>query len=103
MKGLGAAKQKLGIGVHKDGKSDKLWLSQQTYMEKILMRFNMYIVKLVNIHLPFHCKLYSSLCPGNKEEKDCMSHASYANTVGKLMFVMRCSRLYISHAVGVVS
>jgi hypothetical protein len=32
-----------------------------------------------------------------------MSHVPYANAVGRLMFVMKCSRLDISHAVGVVS
>jgi hypothetical protein len=54
------------------------------------------------IPLAFHFKLSSSLCLGSKEEKDYMSRVSYANTVGRLMFVMKCSRLDISHAVGVV-
>jgi hypothetical protein len=100
MKDLGATKQILGIGVHRDEKNGKLWLSQQKSMEKILMWFNMNIVKLVNIPLVFHCNLSSSLCPGSKEEK-VMSHVPHANIVGRLMFAMECSN--ISHAVGVVS
>ena len=38
MKDLGATKQILGIEIHKDKKIGKLWLSQQEYVEKILMR-----------------------------------------------------------------
>jgi len=100
MKDLGATKQILGIGVHKDGKNGEMWLSQQKSMEKILMWFNMNIVKPINIPIVFHCKIYSSLCFGCKEEK-VMSHVSHANSVGRLVFVMKCSN--ISHAVGVVS
>lgn len=32
-----------------------------------------------------------------------MSHLSYPNVVGSLMYAMVCTRLDISHAVGVVS
>jgi hypothetical protein len=100
---LGATKQILGMGVQRDGENGKLWLSQQKYMEKILMRFKMYIVKPINIPIAFHCKISSSLCPSSKEEKNYMSHVPYANTVGKLMIVMKCLRLDISHGVGVDS
>jgi hypothetical protein len=72
-------------------------------MEKILMRFIMNIVKLLNIPLYFHCNIYSILCHGSMEEKDYMSHVPYANTIGRLMFAMECSRLDISHAFSVVS
>jgi hypothetical protein len=60
-------------------------------------------VKLINIPLAFHCKISSCLCHGSKEEKDCMSHVPYASAIGRLMFAMKCSRLDISHAVGVVN
>jgi hypothetical protein len=45
MKDLGATKQILGIEIHKDMKHGKLWFSQQKYVEKILLRFNMNNVK----------------------------------------------------------
>ena len=47
MKDLGEAKQILGMEIHRDMKNGKLWLSQQKYVEKILMRFSMNNVKLV--------------------------------------------------------
>jgi len=100
MKDLGEKNQILGIGVHRDEKNCKLWLSQHKSMEKILMWFSMNIVTLVNVPIVFHCKLSSSLCPGCKEE-NVMSRVSHANLVGRLVFVMKCSN--ISHVVGVVT
>jgi hypothetical protein len=63
------------------------------------MRFNMNIMKPINILLSFHCKFSSSLCPGSKEENDYMPR--YENAVGRLMFAMKCSN--ISHVVGIVN
>jgi hypothetical protein len=93
----------LGIEEHKDGKNGNLWLSQQKSTVNTLMRFSMNIVKPVNIPLAFHCKLSSSLCPGSKEGNDYIFHLPYASTIGRMMFAMKCSRLDISHEVGVVS
>jgi hypothetical protein len=103
MKDLGATKQILGMEIHRDRKNGKLWLSQQKYVEKILMRFGMNNVKPVQIPLASHFKLSSGLCPSNDEEKDYMSRVPYANAVGSLMYAMVSTRPDISHAVGVVS
>ena len=59
IKYLGAAKQILGIEIHRDMK--------HKYVEKILMKFSMNNVKPINIPLASHFKLSSSLCPSNKE------------------------------------
>ena len=59
--------------------------------------------KLVNVFLDSHFKLSSGLCPSIVEEKDYMSHIPYFNVVGCLMYSMVCTRLDISHAVGVAS
>jgi hypothetical protein len=103
MKDLGEAKKILGMEIHRDRKNGKLWLSQQKYVEKILMRFDMNNVKLVSIPLASHFKISSSLCPSTDEENDYMSRVSYANVVGSLMYVMVSTRPDISHAVGVVN
>jgi hypothetical protein len=101
---LGATKQIFGMGVHIEWENMvSCGYHNKNNMEKILMRFKMYIVKSVNIPIAFHCNLSSSLCPSSKEEKNYMSHVPYANTIGKLMIVMKCLRLDISHGVGVVS
>ena len=41
-------------------------------------------------------------CASSVEEKDYMSHVPYANSVGCLMYALVCTRLDISHALGVV-
>jgi hypothetical protein len=103
MKDLGASIQILGMDIHRDMKNGKLWLSQQKYVEKIIMRFNMNNVKPMQIPLASHLKLSSGLCSSNDEEKDYMSCVPYANAIGSLLYAMVSTRLDISHAVGVVS
>ena len=103
MKDLGAAKQILGIEIHRDRKNGKLSFSQEKYVEKILERFEMNKAKPVNVPLASHFKISSSLCSSSVEEKDYMSCVPYANSVGCLMYAMVCTRPDISHAVGIVS
>jgi hypothetical protein len=103
MKDLGTTTQILGMEIHRDRKNGNLWLSQQKYVDKILMRFGMNNVKPVQIPLASHFNLSSSLCPTNDKEKDYMSHVPYSNAVGSLMYAMVSTRPDISHAVGVVS
>ena len=60
-------------------------------------------VKSISIPLSSHYKISSGLCPSNDEEKKYMSRLPYVNAVEILMYLMVCTRPYISHAVGVVS
>ena len=103
MKDLGAEKQILGIKICKDRKNRTLTLSQADYVEKVLQRFSMKNAKVVSTPLLGHLKLTKEMCPKTQEEEDKMSKVPYASTVGSLMYVMVCTRLYIAHAVGVIS
>jgi hypothetical protein len=73
MKDLGATREILGIEIFRDIMNGKIWLSQQKYVEKILLRFGMNDVKPVLVPLDSHFNLSSSLCPSTKEEKEYMS------------------------------
>ena len=57
MKGLGSAKQILGMEITSDRKNRRLWLSQERYVERILERFNMKEAKSVTMPLGGHFKL----------------------------------------------
>jgi hypothetical protein len=103
MKDLGATKQILGMEIFRDRRNGNIWLSQQKYVEKILLRFGMNSVKQVFVPFASHFKLSSSLCPSTKEENEHMSRILYANAIGSLMYAMVSTRKNISHAVGVVS
>lgn len=57
------------------------------YVEEILIRFSVNIVKPVNIPFAFHCNLSSSLCHGFKEE-NVMYCIPYVSVLRGLMYVM---------------
>jgi hypothetical protein len=102
-KDLGVTRKILGMEIFKDTRNGNLWLSQQKYVDKILLRFGMNNVKPVSIPLASHFKISSSFCPSTKEEKEYMSRIPHANAVGSIMYVMVSTRTNISHAVRVVS
>ena len=103
MKDLRATKQILGMRIIRDKANGTLKLSQLKYVKKVLSKFNMNEVKLVNTPLGSHFKLSKEQSPKTEEEKDYMSKVPYALAIGSLMYVMVCTRLDIAHAVGVVS
>ncbi|GJT46274.1 retrovirus-related pol polyprotein from transposon TNT 1-94 [Tanacetum coccineum] len=103
MKDLGPANKILGMQIHRDRVSRKIWLSQKSYVKKILQRFNMQDCKPISTPFPTDVKLSSKMSPSNEKERMEMSRVPYASAVGSLMFAMICTRPDIAHAVGVVS
>ncbi|KAG5549866.1 hypothetical protein RHGRI_014986 [Rhododendron griersonianum] len=103
MKNLGPAKQILGMKITRDRKKGLIWLSQESYVEKILERFNMSKAKPVSCPLANHFKLSSKQCPTSEKDKAEMEKFPYASAVGSLMYAMVCTRPNLAHAVGVVS
>ena len=103
MKDLGSAKHILGMKIYHDKKNMKLWLFQESYIEKVLERFNMSKAKAVCSPLAGHLMLSSKQCPISEKDMKEMRKVPYASVIGSLMYVMVCTRLDIGHAVGVVS
>jgi hypothetical protein len=64
---LGGEKQISVMEIHRDRKDGKLWLLQQKYVEKILMRFGMYNVDVVQIPLVSHFNITLSVFPSNEK------------------------------------
>ncbi|KAF5938278.1 hypothetical protein HYC85_025784 [Camellia sinensis] len=103
MKDLGPAKQILGMKIVRDHKERLIWLSQESYIEKVLERFNMNKAKPVGCPLAGHFKLSSNQCPTSEKDKEEMLKVPYGSAVGSLMYAMVCTRPDIAHSVGVVS
>ena len=101
MEDLGAAKQILGMRITR--KSGTFRLSQEEYVKKILNRFSMSDAKFVSTPLATHFKLAKEQSPTTEEEQDHMAKVPYAFIIGSLIYAMVCTRLDITHAVGVVS
>ncbi|GJR73351.1 gag-pol polyprotein, partial [Tanacetum coccineum] len=59
MKDLGPANKILGMQIHRDRVSRKIWLLQKSYVKKILQRFNMQDCKPISTPFPTNIKLSS--------------------------------------------
>jgi hypothetical protein len=103
MKDLGAAKQILGMRIHRDKQRGILQLSQAEYIGRILKRFNMSDAKAVSTPLASHFRLSKDQSPKTEEEEGFMAKVPYASAIGSLMYAMVCTRPDIAHAVGAVS
>uniref|UniRef100_A0ACD5WKD8 Uncharacterized protein n=1 Tax=Avena sativa TaxID=4498 RepID=A0ACD5WKD8_AVESA len=103
MKDLGAAKKILGMEITRDRKSGLLFLSQQSYIKKVLHRFNMDGANSVSTPIAPHFKLSVSQCPTTDEEFEYMSKVPYSSVVGSLMYAMVCSRPDLSYAMSLIS
>nr|GEV52043.1 probable mediator of RNA polymerase II transcription subunit 37c [Tanacetum cinerariifolium] len=103
MKDLRPANKILGMQIHRDKISRKIWLSQKSYVKKILQRVNMQDYKPISTPFPTNVKLSSKMSPSSEKERMEMSRVLYASAVGSLMFAMICTRPDIAYVVGVVS
>ncbi|CAL1356411.1 unnamed protein product [Linum trigynum] len=103
MKDLGAAHKILGMEIYRDRSKKKLFLSQKSYIQKILSRFGMSSAKPLNTPSASNVHLSSAYAPQLEAEKEYMSRVPYASAVGSLMYAMVCTRPDLAHAVSVVS
>lgn len=99
----GELDEKIGMEIQRDKKVEKLWVSQKPYMENVLEMFSMQHIKPISTPLANCFKLSSSLYTTIYDELEDMFQVLYASTVGSLMYEMVCSRLDLSHAIGLVS
>ncbi|CAD6252655.1 unnamed protein product [Miscanthus lutarioriparius] len=85
MKDLGATKKILGMEITRDKNSGLLFLSQQSYIKKVLHRFNMHDAKSVSTPIAPHFKLSALQCASTDEDFEYMSRVPYSSVVGSLM------------------
>ena len=78
IKDLGTSKKILNMEIHKDKDTKRLWLSQVSYVKKVLERFSMKNAKPMTTHLANHFYLSTSQCPKTVEETEDMSLVLYA-------------------------
>ncbi|RVW84630.1 Retrovirus-related Pol polyprotein from transposon TNT 1-94 [Vitis vinifera] len=103
MKDLGAAKKILGMEIHRDRTLGRLWLSQHSYVKRVLERFNMDNAKIVRTPLANHFRLSTNQCPKTDDEMKDMSKVPYVSVVGFLMYAMVYTRPDLAHVVNLVS
>ena len=103
MKDLGEASCFLGMHIKRDRSKGILELSQESYIQKVLHRFNMQGGKASSTPMPAYMKLSKDDSPKSNAQKAKMAKILYSSAVGCLMWVMVATRPDIAFAMGVVS
>ncbi|KAD4888008.1 hypothetical protein E3N88_20081 [Mikania micrantha] len=103
MKDLGEAAYILGIKIHRDRSKRLLGLSQSTYIDKMMTRFNMENSKKGTIPMTKGTVLNKSQSPSTDIEIRRMQAIPYASAIGSIMYAMLCTRPDISYALSMTS
>nr|BBF90152.1 polyprotein -like [Oryza rufipogon]BBF90155.1 polyprotein -like [Oryza rufipogon] len=102
MKDLGEASYVLGIEIHRDRTKYALGLSQKTYIEKVLKKFNMYRCSATPAPIMKGEKYGASQCPRNQYELNEMKTKPYASAVGSLQYAQVCTRPDLAFVTGLL-
>jgi hypothetical protein len=103
MKDMGEADYILGVKIFRDRSKKILGLSQQTYVKKVLERFQMSDCKPIDTPIAKNESLSQNMCPKTQDEQEKMARVPYANAIGSLMYAMMCTQPDICYVVGLVS
>ena len=103
MKDLGEASYVLGIEIKRDRSRGLLGLSQQSYINKVLKRFDMSNCSSGEVPMSKGDKLNKKQCPKTNQEREEMKSRPYARLVGSLMYAQVCTRPDLAYAVGMLS
>ena len=102
MKDIGEESYVIGIKIHRERSRGILGLSQETYINKVLERFNMKNCSLSVAPILKSDRLDLNQCPKNDFEREHMKNIPYTSAVGSLMCAQVCTRPDIAFAVGVL-
>ena len=100
---MGEAAYILGVKISRNRSKKLLSLSQETYINKVLERFNILDCKSIDTPISKSDELCLEMCPKSQKKKEVMGKVSYSSTVGSLMYAMMCMRPDICFAIGMVS
>ena len=103
MKDLGEAAYILGIKIYRDRSKRLIGLSQSTYIDKVLKRFNMHEAKKGFLPMSHGVRLSKTQCPSTTDERERMNVIPYASAIGSIMYAMICTRPDVSYALSVTS
>jgi hypothetical protein len=102
MKDMGEASYVIGIKIHRDRFRGILDLSQETYINKILERFQMKYCPPSIAPIVKGDRFNLNQCPKNDFEREQMKNIAYASVVGSLMYAQVCTRPNIAFVVGML-
>ncbi|CAA7015068.1 unnamed protein product [Microthlaspi erraticum] len=103
MKDLGSAKKILGMEIVRDRVNDGLWISQESYLMRVLSNFNMEQAKSVATPMGAHFKLQAATEQEVKNQFDFMKNVPYQSAVGSIMYSMVGTIPDLAYPVGMIS
>ncbi|WVZ83989.1 hypothetical protein U9M48_031075, partial [Paspalum notatum var. saurae] len=93
----------LGIKVYRDRCKRLIGLSQSTYIDKMLKRFNMHDSKKGFLPMSPGTIMSKTQCPSTTDEQKRMSEILYGSAIRSIMYAMICTRPDVSFALSVTS
>ena len=99
MKDLGEAAYILGIKIYRDRSRCLIGLSQTTYLDKILKKFNMDQAKKGFLPVLQGVKLSKTQCLTTTKDREKMKSVPYASAIGSIMYAMLCTRPDVCFAI----
>ncbi|KAI5347656.1 hypothetical protein L3X38_000543 [Prunus dulcis] len=102
MTDMAEASYVLGIDISRNRDKGLLGLSQRSYIEKVLKRFNMQDCAGSDIPIAKGDKLSTEQAPKTEQEKLEMADKPYASLVGSLMYAQVCTRPDLAFAVSML-
>ena len=99
MNDIGEASYVIGIKIHRDRHKGISGLSQETYINKVLERFQMKDCSLSVAPIVKGDRFNLNQCPKNELEMEQMKNISYASAVGSIIYAQVCSRPDIAFAI----
>ena len=97
---LGAISWLLGLAIKQDRTVRTLYISQRSYIELIIHRFNLEDAKPLTIPIDPNTSLSKDQCPATEEGKEIMKNVPYHEAIGALNWVAVGSRPDITFIVG---
>ena len=89
--------------IYRDRSRRLLGLSQSTYIDTLLKRFNMNNFKKGYLLIDHAITLFKKDCPTTLEEREYMSRKSYASVVGFIIYAMTYTRSDVAYSLEIVS
>ena len=102
MKDMGEACYVIGIKIHRERSRGILGMSQETYISKVLERFNMKNCSPSVAPILKGDRFDLNQCLKNDFEREHKKNIPYTSAVGSLMYAQVCTRPDIAFAVGVL-
>jgi hypothetical protein len=102
MNDLGEVSYVLGIEIHRDRRKGVLGLSQKSYIEKVLKKFNMYKCNPTPTPIVKDVKFEKFQYHRNQYEIDEMKAVTYASAVGSLIYAQVCTRPDLAFITGML-